>query len=49
MRYKAQISIAEDLGDPVSFTCWHTDCYELRAGRWQAVWSQATAIRAETG
>ena len=23
---------------------WHTDVYELRDGRWQAVWSQATAI-----
>lgn len=22
--------------------CWHTDVYELRAGAWQAVWSQAT-------
>ncbi len=27
-----------------SVTCWHTDSYELRDGRWQAVWSQATAI-----
>lgn len=24
---------------------WHTDLYELRDGRWQAVWSQATRIR----
>jgi Domain of unknown function (DUF4440) len=24
--------------------CWHTDSYERRAGRWQAVWSQATQI-----
>jgi hypothetical protein len=23
---------------------WHTDHYELRARRWQAVWSQATRI-----
>jgi len=22
--------------------CWHTDLYERREGRWQAVWSQAT-------
>lgn len=22
--------------------CWHTDVHELRAGDWQAVWSQAT-------
>jgi hypothetical protein len=27
---------------------WHTDHYELRAGRWQIVWSQATAVRAVT-
>lgn len=25
--------------------CWHTDSYELRAGQWQAVWSQATELR----
>lgn len=25
--------------------CWHTDIYELRDGRWLAVWSQATRIR----
>ena len=24
---------------------WHTDSYEKRNGRWQAVWSQATEIR----
>ena len=24
---------------------WHTDVYEHRDGRWQVVWSQATAIR----
>ena len=24
---------------------WHTDSYELRDGRWQIVWSQATEIR----
>lgn len=26
-------------------SCWHTDSYEPRSGRWQAVWSQATEIR----
>lgn len=25
--------------------CWHTDLYERREGRWQAVWSQATERR----
>jgi hypothetical protein len=24
---------------------WHTDSYERRDGRWQAVWSQATEIQ----
>ena len=43
LRYTAQITV-EDHGQADSVTCWHTDCYELRDGRWQAVWSQATAI-----
>jgi hypothetical protein len=44
LRYTVRIS----MGAPdEAFTCWHTDCYELREGRWQAVWSQATAIRAQ--
>ena len=37
-----------DAGDSLvhaAMTCWHTDCYECRNGRWQAVWSQATVIR----
>jgi hypothetical protein len=45
LRYQAHISVAEGDGR-ADFTCWHTDYYELRAGRWQAVWSQATTIRA---
>jgi hypothetical protein len=24
--------------------CWHTDLYELQAGSWKAVWSQATQL-----
>jgi Domain of unknown function (DUF4440) len=40
LRYQARISFDDGPG----FICWHTDCYELRDGRWQAVWSQATAI-----
>ena len=40
LRYQARISFDEGPG----FTCWHTDCYELRGGRWRAVWSQATVI-----
>ena len=44
LRYQARISIAEDDGETTSITCWHTDCYEWQDERWQAVWSQATAI-----
>jgi hypothetical protein len=44
LRYTARISMG---GPKEAITCWHTDCYELRDGRWQAVWSQATAIRAQ--
>jgi hypothetical protein len=32
-------------GSGTPFLCWHTDSYELRDGAWQAVWSQATAIK----
>jgi hypothetical protein len=28
---------------------WHTDIYERRGGRWQAVWSQATRIPRRSG
>lgn len=45
VRYTARISVAE-AHEQADFTCWHTDCYERRDGRWQAVWSQATAITA---
>jgi hypothetical protein len=44
VRYKARISIEEGGSQTVSLICWHTDCYEARDGRWQAVWSQATTI-----
>jgi hypothetical protein len=44
LRYQARIAIAEDGGGETRITCWHTDSYELRDARWQAVWSQATVI-----
>jgi hypothetical protein len=44
LRYRARISV-DGTGVAGPFTCWHTDSYELRTGRWQAVWSQATRIR----
>jgi uncharacterized protein DUF4440 len=40
LRYQARISFDDSPG----FVCWHTDCYRLRDGTWQVVWSQATAI-----
>jgi hypothetical protein len=41
VRYKARLSFPS--GREV--ICWHLDAYENRAGRWQAVWSQATELR----
>jgi hypothetical protein len=44
LRYRATIKIAvggHEIG-PAQY--WHTDFYELRGGRWQVVWSQATRI-----
>jgi hypothetical protein len=42
LRYRARIDIrfAGEGRDHGSF--WHTDYYERRDRRWQAVWSQAT-------
>jgi hypothetical protein len=44
VRYQVLID-AEYPGGPDVHRYWHTDIYELRDGRWQAVWSQATRIR----
>lgn len=44
LRYEAMIEV-EHGGSTYRDRCWHTDIYELRDGRWQAVWSQATRIR----
>jgi hypothetical protein len=43
IRYQAQIQIVVG-GKPDGGRFWHTDSYEKRDGRWQAVWSQATRI-----
>jgi PadR family transcriptional regulator, regulatory protein AphA len=40
LRYRVCISFDDGPGR----TCWHTDCYRFRDGRWQVVWSQATEI-----
>lgn len=45
LRYRVAIEIDwEGGGDQGEF--WHTDFWERRAGRWQAVWSHATRIGA---
>lgn len=45
LRYRARLEIAVS-GHPLPLAHhWHTDAYELRDGRWQVVWSQATEIR----
>ncbi len=44
LRYQARIEAhGDDWRDEGLF--WHTDLYEMRNGRWQAVWSQATRMR----
>jgi hypothetical protein len=43
LRYQARIDIAVS-GRTDRGLFWHTDFYEWRDGRWQAVWSQATRI-----
>jgi hypothetical protein len=44
IRYQADIEIVVQGQAYPRARVWHTDVYEKRAGRWQAVWSQATAI-----
>jgi hypothetical protein len=43
IRYQAKITFPS--GKVVD--CWHTDVYELQAGSWKAVWSQATQLPPE--
>jgi hypothetical protein len=45
VRYQATLALGSAGGHGTPFQCWHTDSYELKSGHWQAVWSQATAIR----
>jgi uncharacterized protein DUF4440 len=47
-RYRARIRIAYEGGFDAALV-WHTDLYELRDGRLQATWSQATRIRTLDG
>lgn len=43
LRYQVWIDAAFPGGHDMD-RFWHTDIYEVRDGRWQAVWSQATRI-----
>jgi hypothetical protein len=43
VRYRARIEAHWNGGNDRG-VFWHTDIYERRDGRWQAVWSQATRI-----
>ena len=43
LRYVARIDIEFD-GQVDVVRAWHTDIYEARGGRWQAIWSQATQL-----
>lgn len=46
IRYQSQINFISVTPTRQPGRCWHTDTYERRDGRWQVVWSQATAIQA---
>ena len=45
IRYPAEIAFTVDGTRTPRKRYWHTDLYERHDGRWQVVWSQATAIR----
>jgi hypothetical protein len=44
IRYQAEIEVVVQGRRYPRARYWHTDAYEMRNGRWQVVWSQATAI-----
>jgi hypothetical protein len=45
VRYQATLELDSGNGEGTPFRCWHMDSYEPKDEVWQAVWSQATAIR----
>ncbi len=49
IRYRSRLHMSLDGEVGAVKHYWHTDSYELRDGRWQAVWSQATLDRATGG
>lgn len=44
LRYRSRIDVEVNGYRSSPHAYWHTDLYEFRDGRWQVVWSQATAI-----
>jgi uncharacterized protein DUF4440 len=44
IRYQSKLEIVVQGRQVPPRSYWHTDSYERRNGRWQVVWSQATAI-----
>ena len=46
IRYRSRLHMSLDGETGELRHYWHTDSYERREGRWQAVWSQATLDRA---
>jgi len=44
IRYQSQLEVVVDGHRVPRQRYWHTDSYEKREGRWQVVWSQATAM-----
>ena len=45
VRYRSRLELFSDGQHVPLGRYWHTDLYERRDGRWQVVWSQATAIQ----
>ena len=46
VRYPVTLTLGNSSAPGTPMPCWHIDSYELMDGIWQAVWSQATAVRA---
>ena len=46
VRYPVTLTLGNRSAPDAPMPCWHIDAYELIDGMWQAVWSQATAVRA---
>jgi len=44
IRYQVRIEVVIGGESRPPIQAWHTDYYELRDGKWQAAWSQATQI-----